>query len=165
MTSYLISICLHYYIVFALHPYHVSVCEILHNEKNSTLEITMKMFADDLEVALQAYDQTAMRWDVQVDPDGFNTVLKAYLEEKFAVWIDDRKLSIRFLGAELDADVLWCFMEISEVQALQSVRIYNAVIMEYYSDQLNLVHVESDGAVKSVQLQKGNSTGCLNLDP
>jgi hypothetical protein len=137
----------------------------MHNEKRNTLEITLKMFADDLKVALEAYDQTAIRWDTQVGSSGFNNALKAYLEEKFAVWINDQKLSVRFLGAELDEDVLWCFMEISDVHALQSVRIYNAVIMEYYSDQLNLVHLESDGVVRSVQLQKDKITGCVNLDP
>jgi hypothetical protein len=138
---------------------------MVHNKEDSTLEITLKMFADDLEVALLAYDQEDTLWRGQPDRDVLANGVEPYLEEQFAVWINRQKRLVRFLGMELDVDVLWCFMEIADVVDLQSVRVFNAVIMDHYDDQVNLVHLESDGEIRSIQLQKDNSSGTLISQP
>ena len=36
-----------------VHPFHVSVCEIYHNDKTNALEITLKIFIDDFELSIQ----------------------------------------------------------------------------------------------------------------
>jgi hypothetical protein len=45
-----------------LHPFHVSVVEINHNETDKTLEISCKIFIDDFEKVL------AQNYKVKVDP-------------------------------------------------------------------------------------------------
>jgi hypothetical protein len=138
---------------------------MVHNKNDSTLEITLKMFADDLEVALLAYDQEDTLWHSRPDRDVLASGIELYLEENFAVWINHQKRLVRFLGMELDVDVLWCFMEITDVVDLQSVRVFNALITDYYEDQVNLVHLESEGEIRSIQLQKYNSSGMLIQQP
>ena len=165
MTTGIIPALIYYFFSCLMHPFHVSICEIVHNEKNRTLEITMKMFTDDLENALKAYSQQDFSINDQVNQPVSKTIIETYLEEKFSVWLNDQPATIHYLGAETDADALWCFLEVHNVHQLHKVRIMDAVIMEFYRDQVNLVHLESRGKIKSLQLHGDYMTGDLAMDP
>ena len=51
----LVIIASYFYVIVTSfwHPFHVSVCEIYHNSKTNSLEISMKLFTDDLELSIQ----------------------------------------------------------------------------------------------------------------
>ena len=146
---------------FYAHPLHVSTCEIIHNGKNRTLEITMKMFADDVESALNATCNGDFSVDEMINEPATKQRLGSYLNENFSVWLDHTEVDVQYLGAEIDVDVLWCFLEIYNVDQLRHVHISNTVMLDLYRDQVNLVHLESAGKIQSLQLRSDGESGDL----
>ena len=75
---------IHFLLVWFLHPVHVSVTEIEYSEKNKSLQITSRIFIDDLELSIQKkLNQESL--DLLEPKNGLTTnqLVSAYLNEHF----------------------------------------------------------------------------------
>lgn len=147
-----------------LHPFHVSVCELEYDQKSEALEISHRIFLDDLEITLRNYSGNE-KLDIMnpADPEALHTILKAYVEEHFFVWVNEEKVAINYLGEEREEDVMWCYVEVPGVTDLQVLDVENKMLMETYDDQINLVHVKAFGKVKTLKLYQFNEWGMLDI--
>lgn len=134
------------------HPVHLSVTEISHSEKDKALQITTRIFIDDLELAIQK-DLKNDELDI-MKPQGQTTdkIVSAYLLKHIKVKVDGKPQSLTYLGHETEDLAIICYIEIPHIKKLKSVEMLNDVIMEIHSDQSNLVHVTYKEKVKSVRL-------------
>ena len=140
-----------------LHDFHVSVCEIEYDEKRKALEVTHRLFLDDLEETLRHWsgDNTI---DVMNPPDKseFQQMLGKYLLEKFSVRVNDKQVDLKFLGAEIEDDVMYCYIDIINIKKLNSIEITNTTLLDLYEDQTNIVHIIVNKETKSLKLDKKN---------
>src|SRR5690606_5731044 len=82
------------------HPLHVSVTEIYYDEKDKALEIMMRVFMDDLELALRnRFNNPTL--DV-LKPSGptLDEMMATYVAERFKVTLDNKSQKVRYLGHE-----------------------------------------------------------------
>ncbi len=80
--------------LFTSHPFFVSVCEIEHRAEGESLQITHKIFWDDLEKGLkQEYNQSYNLLKVK-DTLALNQQLNAYLQKNFEIKINPSNSSI-----------------------------------------------------------------------
>ena len=79
----------------------MSVCEVYHNDETNGLEISMKLFVDDLELAIQkSHDPDFRLLDMdleKVDQDKIGDYIKSHFKLK----IDTKTIELDFLGCEL----------------------------------------------------------------
>ena len=80
--------------------------------------------------------------------------LAAYFQENFGVGINGAKSSFTYLGGEVEDDVIWCYIEVTNVDQLESIQLTNKVLTEVYDDQKNLVHFKIGGEKKSFILSQ-----------
>lgn len=120
----------------------------------------MRIFLDDLEMALQEYsgdeklDITAQEYWGAVKDN-----LRPYILERFKAWDEKGKpFELSYVGAEIEEDVMWCYIEIEKVKKLKKVTIQNKVLHEVWADQENLIHFRAFGDVQSARLFKGEDT-------
>lgn len=149
MLSFLLSLS------FLLHPIHVSVTEIEYNEKVKALEITTRIFIDDLEVAIRKkVNQPEL--DILNPKEGHNTdeFVKAYVADHFKIKLDGKPQVLKYLASEREGFALICYIEIEDVKAFKKIEVFNDVIMDTYDDQSNIVHVTYNGPIKSTRLMK-----------
>ncbi len=136
------------------HPVHLSVTEIAHSEKDKALQITTRIFIDDLELAIQK-DLKNEELDI-MKPEGqgktTDKIVSDYLLKHIKVKVDGKPQSLTYLGHETEDLAIICYIEIPHIKKLKSVEMLNDVIMEIHSDQSNLVHVTYKEKVKSVRL-------------
>ena len=143
-----------------IHPFHVSVSDIKYKEDKKAIQISMRIFLDDLELALQAYSGNdklditkAENWDF------IKANLKPYILERLKLWdAKGRAYEMSWIGAEIEDDVMWCYIEIEKVKKLQQVKVQNNVLHEVWGDQENLVHFRAFDDVQSARLYKGEDT-------
>lgn len=142
-----------YSLLFYLHPIHVSVTEIKHNEKVKAVEIISRIFIDDLELAVQK-QVNEPGLDLLNPGEGRTTekLVEAYLNEHLKVKLDGKPQVLHFLGLEREDLALLCYIEIERVSRVNKIEVLNDVIMEVHDDQSNLVHVTLNGIVKSARL-------------
>ena len=148
------------YIGLALHPFHVSVTEIKYKEEEKAIQISSRIFLDDLELGLQAYTGNE-KLDITLEEnwDFINENLEPYLLERIKLWDEKgRAYEIDYVGAEIEEDVLWAYLEIEKIKKLKKVKVQNAVLHEVWGDQENLIHFRAFEKVKSARFYKGEDT-------
>ena len=146
------------------HPLHVSVTEIEYDEKEKELEVTMRIFADDLESALK---QELGIPDLDLmHPTGTTTteMMNKYVSKYFSVSLDQKSQPLHYLGEELDGNVLICYVQVPNVKKWKSITVHNRVIIDLHQDQSNLVHVTVRGEVRSMRLTEDNLEDTLTFN-
>jgi hypothetical protein len=146
------------------HPIHVSVTEINHDEEDKTLEIMIRVFADDLETTMRRR-HAIPDLDIQnPQPRTLDELMKEYLESNFVVMLDGRQQTLNYLGNEKDGEAFIFYVEINRIRKWKSIWVTNAVLTEIFEDQSNLVHVTSGGDVRSLRLNKDNPSGVVSFE-
>jgi len=137
------------------HKFYVSVTEIEYNEKAHSLQIISRVFIDDFEKLLQTrYDQS-IHLTKNDDSEKVSDYIKKYLSQKMEVELDGKPYTLNFIGKEYENDKLLFYLEIPDVPEFKKIGIKNAVLIDMFSEQKNLVHVEYKGKTKSLILTNG----------
>lgn len=127
--------------IFALHnhPFHTSVTEIVFNEKDQLWEVSIRLFQDDLEVGLSAFQGKKFQFQPQVEAD---ELISKYIKNHVGFQVN-RKLQTpyRYIGFEPQKDVIWVYLEIPTHQELRGVYFQNSLLVDVFPDQTNLVQV------------------------
>lgn len=150
-------------LILALHPIHVSVTECEYDEKEKQLEITMRIFADDLEQTLRRVPSTEDLDILGSDKSRLDDLMEPYLKYHFAVSLDNRNQTIHYLGHEQDGEALVFYIEVSRIKRWSSIGFKNDVLMDQFGDQSNLIHVRSGEQIKSLRLTKDVRSGILSF--
>jgi hypothetical protein len=148
---------------FFFHPFHVSVCEIKFKPEKQSIEIIYKVFLDDLEVTLNKEYLERLDLYKMDDLEKTNQLVKDYLSKKFRIKLDGKKVEVKYLGLESDGDSAWIYMEIEKVKQLKQIEIYNALLLETYDDQVNIVHVRNAGKNRSIKMNTKKDTGKISF--
>jgi hypothetical protein len=132
------------------HPFYISVTEIRANTQQKSLNISCRMFTDDLQQALfrtVAYKAELENYDGKAD-----AFLEKYLGEHLQVFADGRLLHFKWVGYEVKEESTWCYLEAIDVNSLGSVKIINRILYDYIEEQTNIVHFYRDGVRQSHKL-------------
>jgi len=148
----------------AWHPFHVSVCEINYDKQTHALQITQKIFIDDLEQALFPNPSDKINIDNKANKSKFDALLKKYFEQTLGIIVNDQSINFIYLGHELDDTSIWCYLEVEKVIKLNSVKFTNRILFEKFSDQSNIVHIENEGKVRSFRLTENDDTALVNYE-
>ena len=135
------------------HPVHVSVNEINYSVKDKAIQITSRIFADDLEAAIRL-ERKDPALNLLEPKNGHTTdeLLAEYLSAHFRMKLEGKSCKTRLLGHEVDEMAVVCYIEIAGVKKIKTLDVFNDVITELYGDQSNIIHVTYQGPVKSVRL-------------
>ena len=118
------------------HKFYVSISEVNHNKETAAVEISMKIFTDDLEAALEEMT-TQKLWigDPERELAATDSLLAIYFDKKLTISINEEEKEAIFIGKELEADVTWCYLEIQDVPVISSITIDNRILVELFDDQ------------------------------
>jgi hypothetical protein len=145
------------------HDFHVSITQIDHNAQAGTLEIAVKIFVDDLEGSIAALGGGKLHLGEPTQAANADSILFAYLENRLQVVVSDKPQKMTWVGNEIEADAVWCFLEIGQIKNISNIEITNRILMERFDDQANVVHVNANGKAKSLYLNSNHLNDRLTL--
>jgi hypothetical protein len=153
-----------YSLFFLLHPIHIAVYEINYSEKDKALQITSRIFIDDLELAIRV-QRNEPELDLLEPKNGLTTdkLVSEYVTRHFGVKLDGKVQKLTFLGMELEEPALICYIEVENVKKIKIIEVRNDIIMEIHDDQYNLVHVTYKGPIKSMRLTRSSPVGAITF--
>ena len=159
MTAFL------YAFLLWIHPVHISVTEMNYSEKDKALQITSRIYIDDLELAIQK-ELNQPELDILTPGNGLTAdkLVAAYLNKHLRVKLDGKLQKLNFLGHEIEDAALICYIEIAGVKKIKSMETFNDVIVAIHNDQSNLVHVTYKSPVKSTRLTGGKPSEVFMFD-
>lgn len=154
-----------YACLFVAHPIHLSVSEINYSEKDKALQITSRIFLDDLEASIRN-QRNNQELDVLEPGNGLTSkqVIAEYVLTHFKVELDGKAQKLNFLGFERDDPAVICYIEIENVKKFKTIKVRNEVIMDLYDDQSNIVHITYKGPVKSFRLVRNKPEDMLTIE-
>lgn len=146
-----------------IHPFHVSVCDIAYDSEDKHFKISVRLFLDDLESALQLSSKDPKLNITESDSTYVHNQISYYLEQHLEFTTEQEQV-FTYLGGEIEADVMWCYLEVLPLENFEEISIMNTVFTEIFSDQENLVHVNKNDEVKSCRLNSDSPTCILRWD-
>ena len=141
-----------------IHKYYVSKTLIYYDQDTDAFEITTQIFIDDLELELHDLHNVYPRLMEKDQHEDADLWLEDYLIDKLVIEINGTHISQNYLGAELEGDILYCYMEIPNVHEINSLTIKNEILMLNFEDQKNIVDLQFPEWEKRIMLVKEKST-------
>jgi hypothetical protein len=131
----------------SFHDFHVTHTTLHYDERKETIEVTLKVALDDLEIALEEMGSQNLRIASANENSEAEKVIKAYFEQKLKISTNDQYLNLNWVGKELSNDLhdLFIYFEITNCNQngkMTSLLIYNSIFTEILPDQANIVLVE-----------------------
>jgi hypothetical protein len=121
------------------HEFHSSLTQVQYNRVAQTLEVSIRMFTDDLEAAITKENNKSFHVDY---PEADQMVTKYVLNHFKLQDTKNNKKQVNYVGKETDVDVTWVYLEI-KVEGNVKLRLQNSLLMELYSDQTNIVNLKN----------------------
>jgi hypothetical protein len=134
------------------HPIFMSVTEIEHNAKDKTLEISCKIFTDDLERTLRQTNKGTIDLINPKDKPAMNNAVNNYIQKHFAITVNGKKAVLQFIGYEQKEEAIMSYLQVDNITAVNKIDIIDNILYESKKEQLQIIHVLVDGNRKSTRL-------------
>jgi hypothetical protein len=150
-------------LIALLHPFFVSVIEINHNAKDATVEISVRIFAEDLEKTLRKYTPGKIDVTAPADKAFIDKQIGSYVSQKLHLKVNGQPVSFTYLGYEIQQESAWCYFEAAKVTDMKKLEVDCSLLYDYEKSQTNIFHVKSRGVEKSWKLDYPQNTAVFDF--
>jgi len=134
------------------HPFYVSVTEINHNAKDKTLEVSCKIFVDDMEEVLRKNNATSIDLASQKQRGQNDKLVTAYILKHLALSVDGKDTKLAYVGFEKDKESVYCYFEVANIATVKKIDVTNSLLHDLNPQQINIIHVTMNSLRKSYKL-------------
>jgi hypothetical protein len=146
------------------HPLHLSSVDLNYNTKGGTIEISCRLFTDDLENALSKAYKVPTDLSSPARHKAMDELLRKYMTLHLQLKVNGKSLNLNYLGFEKDKEAVLVFIESSPVKGLKKVEIKNSLLYDLFEDQTNIMHMHYNGKRKSYKLDYPNMNAEILAD-
>ncbi len=134
-----------------LHPNHISVTEVALNAKTGTMEVTIRLFAEDVENVVRKYNDANFNLDEHTKDGVAKETMANYIADHFKLSVANATIELNFLGMELKDDMILCYLESNRLEKPKTLKIENALLFDLQDEQVNFNHYIVNGETRSVK--------------
>jgi len=146
-----------------MHKFYVSLTELRYNTQTERFEVSIRIFPDDLDRAILERTGIHTHLATELEHQGADSLLMVYLLKDFTLQVNGEVLGLNYLGKEPESDAIWCYLESSKVTAPLSITVRNAILTEYFPDQVNIIQVYHGKWNKGLLLNRDENAGTLTI--
>ncbi len=138
-------------IIALLHPFYVSVIEIQHNATEKNVDVSVRIFTEDLEAGLKKMNNKV---DLihPTDQSLNNQMINAYISNKLKIKIDGKLYPLHYVGYEQQQESIWTYFDIPNISSFKKVEVDCNILYDFEKNQINIFHVKENGIEKSYKL-------------
>ncbi|PQJ73504.1 DUF6702 family protein [Polaribacter butkevichii] len=148
---------------FSAHKYYLSLTQIEYRSELHTVQITINVFIDDIEKALNKDYNIDLQLDTKKELKDNDVYFKKYLNQKLHLKIDDVSKTFNYIGKEYDGDLVYFYLEIEDVTGVNTIEISNKILTTHFPQQQNLIKSKVGKKHKSILLNAKNDKGLLKF--
>jgi len=137
-----------------VHDFHLSKTDIHYKSEQQALQLTVHTFIDDTEEALRQKMDVEYKFFESKEHMSTDSIFADYLNENLIIKIDGEPKQFYYLGKEQSEDILgvYSYLEIEGVSAFSEIEIHNAILMDVYEDQKNIINLKVDNKSKAFHI-------------
>lgn len=147
---------------FNLHDHHVSVCDIIYNKNNGSLEIIQSVIVDDLEKVLKKPSQRKnldLLHPAQVEAN--EELIKNYFEKHLQLFQNGEMLAQTWIGYEIIENQVRAYIEIENIAGTENISLVDNILVADFRKQQNMVHWKFGDKLQTTVLSRTNSVAEL----
>jgi hypothetical protein len=124
------------------HRYYFSLSELKVDTQKKGLELSCKLFTDDIEDALLKLNHSKVDLATSTKNKAVLQQVETYLHERFKIVINGIPIQTHLIGFEAENEVTWFYLEgsMNVTLAPVKIKITNTLLYDFLPDQTNLLH-------------------------
>lgn len=139
------------------HPYYISLVDVKYNSKQMSLQISTRMFTNDLEDALRKTSNTNIDILNPKVKSQADSILFTYIKQRLNFTVNGKKQKLSFIGYEKEDESIWAYLEIKKVPSPKKLSVDTKLLFDFLPNETNIVHAEINGVKKSSKVTNPNS--------
>lgn len=138
-----------------LHAFHTSITQIEYNSKSKTYEISVRLFTDDFETALD--NENKIKGTKILDNDKNDAIVSYYIAKHFTITSPQNKKAVyKYIGKENEDLATWIYLELPADQLPKGSKIQQISMMELFDDQVNILNFRQGEERKTLLFDSKN---------
>lgn len=135
---------------FTFHKFYVGVFQIDYFKEKKAVQITARLFIDDLEKALYKKHNKHFYLTTKDEISDANSYIASYLSEKLKIKINNKVQTLQLLSKEQENNIVICYLKINFKDNMKELDISNTILSDIFKGQQNLVHLNINGNKKTI---------------
>ena len=131
-----------------IHPYYVSNTDINYNSISKSIEITCRIFTDNLEDALEKSSKKSVNILQPKNKEEVNQLISNYIIKHFQLSANGKLKPLQFIGYEQNEDAIWVYFEAIETEVPKKIEVTNSLLYDFFPQQINMIHYSVNGEKK-----------------
>jgi len=131
------------------HNFYVSTTSIKFVSEEKTLQITVQVFLDDFEAALQHQENEKIKLTPGVSKKEIDSLVEGYFKKNIIFKTEGEVIDFDFLGKVYKNDLLLAYMELKRVPTNTELSLKNTLLFNLLPDQKNIIHLKVGSKRKS----------------
>ena len=148
---------------FSTHKYYLSLTQINYKSEAKAVQIIINVFMDDIELALNKEYNIDLQLTTEKELKNNDIYFEKYLQNKLNFKVDGILKNFNYLGKEYDGDLVFFYLEIENINDVNSIEVSNQLLLDYFPEQQNLIKSKVGKKNKSVLLTKDESSTLLKF--
>jgi hypothetical protein len=146
-----------------VHKFYVSVHQMDYVPQKKVLQMASRIFIDDIEATLDSKYSRKFNIGSKKELPEANEYLQKYIAEKMHVKVNGAEKALKFLGKEVEDDILVCYYTLPAKGKIKSIEVKSTLLFEAYPEQQNIIHTNINSNKKSLLLTNSKPTGVLEF--
>lgn len=146
------------------HKFYVSVTQIDYIEDKQSVQIISRIFVDDFESLIRERYDNAIVLEENNESEKVDLYIERYLKSKIKVKINNEDVIAHFIGKEYELDIMYCYLEIENVEEIKSFEVTNQILFDMFQEQQNIVRTNINSKQKSYMLTTQNDKAQLSYE-
>jgi hypothetical protein len=148
---------------FSIHKFYMGIYQINYAPEKKMVQITARIFVDDLNKALEKKYKKTTHLGTEKETLDDVALMQKYLAEKLSIKINGVFTPMNFLSKEIESDVVICYLSIKNVSKVKTLETVNSILMDWESEQQNIVHFTGFGDKESHLFTESSISYVLNI--
>ena len=148
---------------WSLHKFYVSLTEVRFNPESGRIEISMRIFPDDLDRALFEREGIHTQLATELESPEADSLLMVYLLDHFSLEVNGELMELDYLGKEPEADAIWCYLESDQVMTPTDYMVYNSILTQTFEAEVEIVQVYQENWNKGLMLNRDHLSDRLQV--
>lgn len=127
------------YLVFNLHPVHVSITNMEYFKDKQKIEYSVKVFKDDFQLLFFHLNERKIDFNKREEVDKNLNLIQAYFNKNLEIIVNKDTIEQNLVKYSITNDAVWFYFDSSIKQKIVSIKLINTVLLDLYFDQKNLL--------------------------
>lgn len=145
------------------HKFYVGIFQVNFASDKKMLQITSRIFVDDLNNALEKKFKRKFHLEERNPPADDVSDMNKYVFENFRIAINGKTQPLDYRSFEIQDNVLVGYYRITQVESVQSIHVTNKILFDFVTEQQNIVQTNVGGNKQNLLLTIDEPSGRLDF--